>query len=87
MIEAANRWNKQILLATHSPVLISQFNPDQILSVETIDGRTRPKRLSEIPEIGDLLEQYAAGSLYMSDVIASQNANGVTHSGPRENGR
>ena len=25
-------------LATHSPVLISQFSPDQILSVETSDG-------------------------------------------------
>ena len=40
MIEAANRWNKQILMATHSPVLISQFDPDQILSVETSDGRS-----------------------------------------------
>ena len=85
--EAADRWNKQILLATHSPVLISQFSPDQILSVETTDGRTRLKFLSDIPEIQDLLERYAAGSLYMSEVIASQNAGEVTHSGPRENGR
>jgi predicted ATPase len=87
MIEAADRWNKQILLATHSPVLISQFNPDQILSVETTEGRARLTLLSEIPEIQDLLEHYAAGSLYMSEVIASQNADQVTHSGRRENGR
>ena len=39
------------------------------------------------PEIQDLLEQYAAGSLYMSEVIASQNAGEVTHSGARENSR
>jgi predicted ATPase len=87
MIEAAGRWKKQILLATHSPVLISQFNPDQILSVESTDGRARVKFLSEIPEIQDLLEQYAAGSLYMSEVIASQNAEQVSHTGPRENGK
>jgi predicted ATPase len=57
--EAADRWNKQVMLATHSPVLISQFKPEQILSVETTDGRTRLKFLSEIPEIQDLLERYA----------------------------
>jgi len=44
MIEAADRWNKQILMATHSPVLISQFDADQILSVETTDGRSRITR-------------------------------------------
>ena len=32
MIEAAQAWNKQILVATHSPVLISQFEPNHILS-------------------------------------------------------
>jgi len=73
MIEAANRWNKQILMATHSPVLISQFDPNQILSVETSDGCSRITRLSEISNIQDLLGQYAAGSLFMSELIASQN--------------
>jgi predicted ATPase len=87
MIEAANRWNKQILMATHSPVLISQFDPDQILSVETSDGRSRITRLSEMPNIQDLLEQYAAGSLFMSELIASQNGSQVTHSESREDAR
>jgi predicted ATPase len=87
MIEAADRWNKQILMATHSPVLISQFSPDQILSVETSDGRSRITRLSEMSNIQDLLDQYAAGSLFMSEVIASQNGSEVTHSEPRKDGR
>jgi predicted ATPase len=84
VIEAAKKWDKQILLATHSPVLISQFDPDHILSVETYDGRASLTRLREIPAIQDLLEQYAAGSLFMSEVIASQNGDQLTHSEPRE---
>jgi predicted ATPase len=77
--EAADHWNKQILMATHSPALISQFKPGQILSVETTDGRSRITRLSEMPQIQDLLETYAAGSLFMSEAIAGQNGSGAVH--------
>ena len=69
---AAERWNKQIFLATHSPVLISQFEPRDILVAGIEDGRARFDRLHEIAEIRDLLEDYAAGSLYMSEAIAPQ---------------
>jgi predicted ATPase len=87
MVEAANHWNRQILMATHSPVLISQFEPDQILSVETTDGHSRITRLSAMPQIQDLLETYAAGSLYMSEAIASQNGSAAAHDGSREDTR
>jgi len=69
---AAAEWNKQVFIATHSPVLISQFDPDDILATEIEEGRTVVRRLSEIEEIRDLLEQYAAGSLYMAQAIAGQ---------------
>ena len=69
---AAEQWNKQIFLATHSPVLISQFEPRDILVAGVEDGRARFDRLSEISEIRDLLEDYAAGSLYMSEAVARQ---------------
>ena len=70
---ATTQWNKQVLIATHSPVLISQFAPENILAMEVNDqGRTVIKRLTEIEGIGDLLEQYAAGSLYMAQVIGKQ---------------
>ncbi len=78
--EAALHWNKQVSIATHSPVLISQFDTDCILSLETCEGQVRIARLSEIPGIQDLLEKYAAGSLFMSEVIASQNGDQITHS-------
>ncbi|MGA2404870.1 MAG: AAA family ATPase [Syntrophobacteraceae bacterium] len=69
---AAREWNKQIFIATHSPVLISQFDPEHIMAAELEDGRTRLTRLTEMEAVKDLLEQYAAGSLYMANVIAGQ---------------
>ena len=72
---AAEQWNKQIFLATHSPVLISQFEPQDTLVAEIEDGRARFDRLSDLEEIQDLLEDYAAGSLYMSEMVAPQGPN------------
>lgn len=69
---AAEKWNKQVFVATHSPVLISQFEAADILVAEVEEGRARFERLSEIDEIQDLLEDYAAGSLYMSEAVARQ---------------
>jgi predicted ATPase len=71
--EAAEEWGKQLILATHSPVLMSQFEPDQSLVVESKEGRTELIRLSEVEGIQDLLEQYASGSLYMSETVAAQS--------------
>ncbi|MFV1966661.1 MAG: AAA family ATPase [Pirellulaceae bacterium] len=70
---AAEQWNKQVFVATHSPVLVSQFDPDNILAMEIDEGRCRPVRLSQMEEIKDLLEEYGAGPLYMSEMVASQS--------------
>lgn len=71
---ATKKWNKQVFISTHSPVLISQFEPKNILAAELdADGQTIMKRVSEIPEIQDLLEDYATGSLYMAEMIAPQS--------------
>ncbi len=77
---AAEEWNRQIFIATHSPVLISQFEPEDILAVELDDktGRTLMKRVSEMDDIRDLLEEYAVGSLYMAELIAAQSRPGET---------
>lgn len=70
----AKEWNKQIFVATHSPVLVSQFDPEKIIAVEIGDsGETVMRRVSEIEDIQDLLEQYATGSLYMAELIAAQS--------------
>jgi len=70
---AGAEWNKQVLVATHSPVLISQFDPEEIIAAETEDGRTRLRRVSEMDGIQDLLDEYASGSLYMSETIGAQS--------------
>jgi hypothetical protein len=51
---------------------MSQFEPSDCQAVELVEGRTRMKRVSEIENIADLMEQYAIGSLYMSEMIAPQ---------------
>ena len=71
---ATREWNKQVFIATHSPVLISQFEAGEILATEIGEfGQTVIRRTSEIKEVQDLLDEYAAGSLYMAEVIAPQS--------------
>lgn len=71
---ATEKWNKQVFIATHSPVLISQFEPENILTAELDkEGKTVLKRISEIEGIQDLLAEYATGSLYMAEMIAPQS--------------
>ncbi len=72
---AAEEWNRQIFIATHSPVLMSQFEPDQVFEVENKHGvGTVLRRVSEIDNVKDLLEEYPVGSLYMGEVLGPQSA-------------
>ena len=71
---ATKEWNKQVFIATHSPVLIGQFEPDDILATELDEsGQTVLTRVSEMDDIQDLLESYDTGSLYMAEAIAPQS--------------
>lgn len=71
---ATQEWNRQVFIATHSPVLLSQFDPEDIFAMEVGEyGQTVMTRLSEVEGIKDLLEEYAAGSLYMAEMIARQS--------------
>ena len=72
---ATKEWNKQVFIATHSPVLISQFDPEDLLTTGLDKyGQTVLTRVSEMKDIQDLLEDYATGSLYMAEAIAPQSA-------------
>ena len=70
---AAAEWRKQVFIATHSPVLISQFEPEDVVVARTEGDRARFDRLPQIEEVTDLLDEYAAGALYMSEAIARQS--------------
>ena len=71
---ATKEWNKQVFIATHSPVLIGQFDPEDILTTGLDEsGQTVLTRVSEMEDIKDLLESYDTGSLYMAEAIAPQS--------------
>jgi predicted ATPase len=71
---AASAFSRQVFISTHSPVLLSQFNVDEILVFEPGKEReTQVVRLAEKAAIQDLLEQYAVGSLYMAEEVARQS--------------
>jgi predicted ATPase len=65
---------RQVLVSTHSPVLLSQF-PEEALYVmlPKDDGSASVQRVSEITENRDLLDQYTAGALYMAQLIGEQS--------------
>jgi predicted ATPase len=73
---AAREWDRQIFVATHSPVLMSQFETSEVLTTSLEDGATRITRVSEMQEIKDLLEHYPVGSLYMAGEVAPQGPSG-----------
>jgi predicted ATPase len=72
MREATRDANLKVIAATHSPVFISQFERDQLLVAEKVEDKTIMRWLAEIPEVQDLLDEYAAGSIYMGQAIAPQ---------------
>ena len=72
--EAVTNWNKQVFIATHSPVLMSQFDTDCVIASKVGSfGQTEIERVSEMHGIQDLLSDYALGALYMSELIAPQS--------------
>lgn len=72
--EAATKWRRQVFLATHSPVLISQFQPEDVVVAEAGQDRsTTLRRVSEIKGLQDVIQQYSVGSLYMAEEVGQQS--------------
>jgi predicted ATPase len=74
-IEATATRQRQVFVATHSPVLISQFDAGDVVVAERgNDQSSLLRRVSQIGELKGLVEQYALGSLYMAEQVGRQNA-------------
>lgn len=72
--EAVHNWNRQIFIATHSPVLISQFEPSEVVVVEREeDHSTAFRQVAEIKELQEVIQHYALGALYMAEEIGKQS--------------
>ena len=59
---------RQVIVATQSPLLVDQFDLDEILVLELRDRRTEIHRCNEI-EYRDWLEEYTTGELWQKNVI------------------
>jgi len=71
--EATQTGKRQVVIATHSPVLLSQFSAREIVAVEkNANGATVLRKVSDMPGMEKLLEEYAVGSLYMAEALAPQ---------------
>lgn len=76
--QAAREWNRQVFIATHSPVLISQFQPADVVVAEAGEDRsTTLRRVSDIGQLQELIEHYSIGSLYMAEEIGQQSLPGA----------
>lgn len=75
--EATQDWCRQVFIATHSPVLLSQFEPAEILCVTKGENGTQVQWLDEREDIADLLEEFGAGGLYMAEAIGQQGGETV----------
>jgi predicted ATPase len=59
----------RVVVATQSPVLMSEFDESDCFYVEKKDGKTRATRITEYPYWRDLIAEYTLGCLYMSDIF------------------
>lgn len=64
----------QIILATQSPVLVNEFQPDQIITVDAVNGATRFNRLDP-KSLGEWLNDFTLGELWQKGTIQG----GVNH--------
>ncbi len=62
MIRSASK-EVQLLISTQSPILLDQFEPDQVIFVEQQNGRSEFFRL-ESDQLKDRLSEYSLGELW-----------------------
>jgi predicted ATPase len=74
MIKSVANAGYQVCIATQSTDLINHFNPEDIITVDTINGESVFKRLDS-EELNIWLEDYSIGELWKMNVIETGNLN------------
>jgi predicted ATPase len=64
----------QIVMATQSPNLVSEFEPDQVITVDQANGSSQFSRL-DAPALEDWLNDFTLGELWQKGTIRG----GVNH--------
>ena len=65
--------DKQVIVATQSAQLVSEFDPSDIVVTETEDGLTTFNRLDE-SQLGDWLDEYSLGDLWLMNHLGGRRA-------------
>ena len=61
----------QILLATQSPLLVSEFEPDDIIVADRVGDESRFRRL-EAHELDAWLDEYSLGEIWEKNIVGGQ---------------
>lgn len=62
---------RQIIVATQSPLFVDEFDLDEIIVLELQDGRTEARRLDE-DEYRHWLDEYSTGELWQKNLLGGQ---------------
>ncbi|HDR52404.1 MAG TPA: ATPase [Mariniphaga anaerophila] len=68
MIKSAAAKGTQVIIATQSADLVNNFTPEQIITVDQIEGESRFKRLQS-EELNHWLEDYNVGELWQRNIL------------------
>ena len=63
----------QVILATQSPFLVDQFEPEDVIVVDRVEGRSEFRRLSA-ENLKDWLEDYSLGDLWLKNELGGRPA-------------
>ena len=74
MIKSASLKGCQIIIATQSTDLISHFSPEDIITVDQIDGESKFKRLNS-DDLKQWLEDYTIDDLWKRNIITTGQPN------------
>ncbi|MFV0345542.1 MAG: AAA family ATPase [Bacteroidales bacterium] len=74
MIKSVSAKGSQVIVATQSTDLISHFSPEDIITVDQIDGCSKFKRLCA-DELQEWLEDYTLDDLWRRNIIAAGQPN------------
>lgn len=74
MIQSASSRNSQVILATQSTDLLSHFTPEDIITVDQVNGESTFQRLSS-DSLKNWLEDYTIDDLWKRNIISSGQLN------------
>jgi predicted ATPase len=64
--EASER--TQVIVSTQSPLLLNQFEPEQVIVVDRLEGASRFQRL-DVASLSHWLSEYSLGELLQKNII------------------